>query len=137
MQVAIAASVASAFGNIMQGKAQDAQYQAQAMQALSQAHSNVIKSRQEELRYRDEGNAVLRNMANNLATVNARGAAGSINPFAGSTGNLMTNILSDGYLDFSINKDNAQLARENQTVIEKSAAHQAAIYLQAGKNKSV
>lgn len=132
-ELAIAASVVSAIGTMKQGAAQKAMYDAQAAQTMVQARSNVIKSRREALKYKQDGVAVLDKMRKTIATVSARGAAGSIDPFSGSTGNLQINIFDQGYLDFSINKDNTNMARENMNIIQKSAEYQAAIYRAAGK----
>ena len=131
--VAIAAAVVGAIGTMKQGAAQKAMYDAQATQTMVQARSNVIKSRREALKYKQDGVAVLDKMRKTIATVSARGAAGSIDPFSGSTGNLQINIFDQGYLDFSINKDNTNMARENMNIIQKSAEYQAGIYRAAGR----
>lgn len=122
-----------AIGTIRAGQAQAANYQAQAQQTLIQARSDVIKSRKEELNYKQKGVEILRAVNRNLATINARGAAGALDPFSGSTGNLMTVNLKEGYLDFSTEQDNAALAAENQNIIQASAEYQARIYRQAAK----
>ena len=132
-QLAVAASVVSAIGTMKSGSAQKAMYDAQAAQTMVQARSNVIKSRREALKYKQDGVAVLDKMRRTIATVSARGAAGSIDPFSGSTGNLQINIFDQGYLDYSINKDNTNMARENMNIIQKSAEYQAGIYRAAGK----
>ncbi len=132
-EVAVAAAVVGAIGTMKQGAAQKAMYDAQATQTLVQARSNVIKSRREALKYKQDGVAVLDKMRKTIATVSARGAAGSIDPFSGSTGNLQINIFDQGYLDFSINKDNTNMARENMNIIQKSAEYQAGIYRAAGR----
>lgn len=121
------------FSTIRAGQAQAANYKAQAQQTLIQARSDVIKSRKEELNYKQKGVEILRAVNRNLATINARGAAGALDPFSGSTGNLMTVNLKEGYLDFSTEKDNAALAAENQNIIQASAEYQARIYRQAAK----
>jgi len=122
-----------AFGTIRAGQAQAANYQAQAQQTLIQARSDVIRARKEELNYKQKGVEILRAVNRNLATINARGAAGALDPFSGSTGNLMTVNLKEGYLDFSTEQDNAALAAENQNIIQASAEYQARIYRQAAK----
>ena len=132
-EVAIAAAVVGAIGTMKQGAAQKAMYDAQATHTVVQARSNVIKSRREALKYKQDGVAVLDKMRKTIATVSTRGAAGSIDPFSGSTGNLQINIFDQGYLDFSINKDNTNMARENMNIIQKSAEYQAGIYRAAGK----
>jgi len=132
-EVAIAASLIQAFGTIQQGRATDAMYKAQAQQTLVQSRSQVLNSRQLELQHRENGVKVLEQMVKDQATINARGAAGALDPFSGSLGNLMTVNLDQGYQDFTVQKDNAFIESQNQTIIQKSAEHQAAIYRAAGK----
>lgn len=132
--VSMLGSVVKAVGAMRAASAQQAMYEAQAAQTMVQARSNVIKSRAEALKYKQEGVKTLNKIRKTIATVGARGAAGSIDPFSGSTGNLQVNIFDQGFLDFSINKDNTNIARENMTIIQKSAEYQAGIYRQAGKN---
>ena len=67
------------------------------------------------------------------ATINARGAANAINPFAGSTGNLMTVNLKEGFEDFATTKTNRLIAEDNMVIMQRSAERQAAIYGAAGK----
>lgn len=132
-ELALAAAVVGAIGSLKQGSAQKAMYDAQAAQTMVQARSNVIKSRAEALKYKQEGVRTLDKIRKTIATVGTRGAAGSIDPFSGSTGNLQVNIFDQGFRDFSINKDNTDIARANMTIIQKSAEYQAGIYRAAGK----
>ena len=99
-ELAIAASLVQAYGTIQQGKATDAMYKAQADQTLVQAKSQVLQSRQQELKHREDGIKVLEQMKRNAATINARASAGSLDPFSGSIGNLMTVNLDQGFQDF-------------------------------------
>ena len=132
-ELAIAASLVQAYGTIQQGKATDAMYKAQADQTLVQAKSQVLQSRQQELKHREDGIKVLEQMKRNAATINARAAAGSLDPFSGSIGNLMTVNLDQGFQDFTMTRDNRFIAQQNQIIIQKSAEHQAAQYRTAGK----
>lgn len=122
-----------AIGTIRAGQAQAANYRAQAQQTLIQARSDVIRSRKEELAHKNKGIEILKAVSRNLATINARGAAGALDPFSGSTGNLMTVNLQEGYLDYGTELDNQALARENQQIIQGSAEYQARIYREAAK----
>ncbi len=131
--LAIAGLGLQAVGTIRSGQAQAANYQAQAQQTLIQARSDVIRSRKEELNHKNKGVEILKAVGRNLATINARGAAGALDPFSGSTGNLMTVNLKEGYLDYGFELDNANLARENQKIIQGSAEYQARIYREAAK----
>lgn len=132
-ELAVAAAIIGAYGTIQQGKATDAMYKAQADQTLVQARSQVIQSRQQELAHREDGIKVLEQMKRNAATINARAAAGSLDPFSGSIGNLMTVNLDQGFQDFTMTRDNRFIAQQNQIIIQKSAEHQAAQYRTAGK----
>ena len=131
-ELAVAASLVQAYGTIKQGQATDAMYKAQADQTLVQARSQVLQSRQQELAHREDGIKVLEQMKRNAATINARAAAGSLDPFSGSIGNLMTVNLDQGFQDFTMTRDNRFIAQQNQIIIQKSAEHQAAQYRMAG-----
>ncbi len=133
-ELAIAASLVQAYGTLQQGKATDAMYKAQADQTLVQARSQVLQSRQQELAHREDGIKVLEQMKRNAATINARAAAGSLDPFSGSIGNLMTVNLDQGFQDFTMTRDNRFIAQQNQIIIQKSAEHQAAQFRAAGKS---
>ena len=132
-ELAVAAALVQAAGTIQQGKATDAMYKGQAQQTLVQARSQVLQSRQEALNHREDGIVVLEQMKKNAATINARAAAGSLDPFSGSLGNLMTVNLDQGFQDFTMTRDNRFIAEQNQIIIQKSAEHQAAQYRAAGK----
>ena len=132
-ELAVAAALVKAVGTIQQGKATDAMYKGQAQQTLVQARSQVLQSRQEALNHREDGIVVLEQMKKNAATINARAAAGSLDPFSGSLGNLMTVNLDQGFQDFTMTRDNRFIAEQNQVIIQKSAEHQAAQYRAAGK----
>ena len=131
--VAYAALAVSTISQVQAGAAQKSQYQQMARQTEIQARSDIIKSRQQELRYKEDGVAILRKINRNLATINSRGAAGALDPFSGSTGNLMTSNLNQGYIDFSLAQDNSDLARQNQNIIQGAASYQAGIYRAAGR----
>ena len=132
-ELAVAAALVGAYGTIQQGKATDAMYKGQAQQTLVQARSQVLQSRQEALNHREDGIVVLEQMKKNAATINARAAAGSLDPFSGSLGNLMTVNLDQGFQDFTMTRDNRFIAEQNQIIIQKSAEHQSAQYRAAGK----
>ena len=76
----------------------------QAQQAAIQARSAALSQRADTLKYRQDGVEVLKNLARNLGTVNARAAAGSIDPFSGSVDNLVTANLEKGLTDFYTSK---------------------------------
>ena len=121
MLVGAGSTAAGAASTIRAGNLQSAMYGAQADQTRAQGRSQVLKARQEALQHRRTG-----------ATINARGAANAINPFAGSTGNLMTVNLKEGFEDFSTTKTNRLIAEDNMVIMQKSAERQASIYRLAG-----
>jgi len=131
--VMVAGSLVSAMGQIRAGQAQKAMYQAQAQQAEIQGRSQALRARQEALAYRQEGIKALEDTRRNMATINARGAAGTLNPFAGSTGNLMTANLGEGVEDYFLALDNVAIAEANAEIARGAARFQAGIYQAAGK----
>lgn len=118
MELAIAAAVIGAVGQYQAGKAQEKIYQAQAQQ-------EEIKGRTEAIRARSEGVKTLDSIRRTMATINARGAAGAIDPFSGSAGSLQSYALREGYTEFDISQENAKLAAA-------SAGFQANIYRASG-----
>jgi len=118
MQLAIAAAVIGAIGQYQQGRAQEKIYQAQAQQ-------EEIKGRTEAIRARAEGVKTLDSIRRTMSTINARGAAGAIDPMSGSAGSLQTYALREGYTEFDISQENAKLAAA-------SAGFQANIYRASG-----
>jgi len=137
MLVGAGSTAAGAASTIRAGHLQSAMYGAQADQTRAQARSQVLKARQEALQHREKGLQVLDQMRRTGATINARGSANAINPFAGSTGNLMTVNLKEGFEDFSTTKTNRLIAEDNMVIMQKSAERQASIYgLAAGQAKS-
>lgn len=118
MELAILASVVGAIGQIKAGQQQEAIYQAQAQQ-------EEIKGRTEAIRAREEGVKTLDAIRRTMSTINARGAAGAIDPMSGSAGSLQTYALREGYTEFDISQENAKLAAA-------SAGFQANIYRASG-----
>ena len=83
--LAVASAVVGAFGQYKAGQAQQAMYK-------SQAVWNNIQAEQDALAYEQEGVNALKRTLKTVATITARGAAGNLNPWAGSTGNLLSLI---------------------------------------------
>ena len=132
MLVSAGSTAAGAASTIRAGHLQSAMYGAQADQTRAQGRSQVLKARQEALQHREKGLQVLDQMRRTGATINARGSANAINPFAGSTGNLMTVNLKEGFEEFSTTKTNRLIAEDNMVIMQKSAERQASIYKIAG-----
>ena len=114
------------------GQAQAKLYGAQARQAELQARAQVLRSRAEALNHMRNGVEVLKNVARNMATINARAAAGSIDPFSGSVQNLAMYNMGKGVADFYTTRENRQMAELNGKIIEASGAMQSAQYIAAG-----
>lgn len=131
--VAVAAAVVGGISSIRQGQAQQAMYNQQAQQASAQARSAVLSQRADTLKYKQDGVEVLKNLARNLATVNARAAAGSVDPFSGSVDNLVTANLEKGVTDFYMTRENQQISKQQAAILEASGNIQAAQYQFAGK----
>jgi len=123
------------FGAIQQmqmAKAQQQMYNMQAKQAEMQARANVLRTRAETLNHKRQGIEVLKKISSNLATINARAAAGSIDPFSGSVANLAIYNLGKGVTDFFTSKENQELMQLQGQVIEAGGAIQSAQYVAAG-----
>ena len=84
-----ATAIFSALNQMQAGRAAQAQFQAQAQMAEIQGRSERLRARQEAVQYKEAGTQHLVNVRRNLATINARAAAGSLDPFTGSIGTLM------------------------------------------------
>lgn len=120
--LAAGASAVSALGSIAAGRAQAASYRAQAKQA-------EIKGTQEALQYRQQGVEVLQRMNQNLATVNARAAAGSLDPFSGSPQSLKDYAAATGTEEYYLTEENAALSMATAEINSeqyRNAASQAA-----------
>lgn len=118
MELAVAAAVIGAYGQYQGGRTQEKLYQAQAQQVEIQGRTEAIRARQEGLK-------TLTSIQRTISTINARGAAGSIDPMSGSAGSLQTYALREGYTEFDISQENAKLA-------SASAGFQANIYRASG-----
>jgi len=118
--------------------------QAQAMASLRQATMQRMQTRSEVLKYREEGANTLEKVLANMATVNARAGAGSIDPFSGSAGALQMYALSKGSEEFGNIADSAIITQrsgeiqagvfeeEAQLTLDRGAA-QAALLRYQGK----
>lgn len=118
--IAIGSAVIGAFGSYQQGKAQQAMYRSQAMWT-------AIQGEQDAIAFEQKGVNTLKKTLRTLATITARAAAGNINPWAGSVGNLQDQVLNEGYIDFGISKMNASNKRF-------MSEFQANTYVSAGKS---
>ena len=77
MEIAIAAAVLGAYGDIQAGKAQQTQYNLQAQQT-------EVESQRKAIQYQQRSNDVLRRRLSANAALSARAYAGGVDPFSGS-----------------------------------------------------
>ena len=101
--MAAASSAVSAVGAIAAGESQRQTAYAQARQAELQAKSDA-------LRYKQQGIAVLEKTLATAATIRARAAAGSVDPFGGSALALTQYAFGKGVEEKIMTEDNAQIA---------------------------
>jgi hypothetical protein len=101
--MAAASSAVSAVGAIAAGESQRQTAYAQARQAELQAKSDALK-------YKQQGIAVLEKTLATAATIRARAAAGSVDPFGGSALALTQYAFGKGVEEKMMTEDNAQIA---------------------------
>jgi hypothetical protein len=117
--VAVALGAMGAAAQVQAGKTTAAGYMAQATQSRTQAKS-------EELKYKQQGVAVLDNILRTQAALTARAGAGGIDPFSGSAGALQQYALAQGA------KEN-YMARDNAIIVLRSGELQAQQYESAAR----
>lgn len=130
--IAVGAQVIGGFAQMQMGRAQQAMYNMQAQQATMQAKVQMLQARAETLNHKRQGIEVLKKVAENLASINARAAAGSVDPFSGSVQNLAVYNLGKGVTDFYTSKENQEMSQEQAKIIEAAGAMQSAQYIGAG-----
>ncbi len=113
------ASVASAVGAFASGGQQQAMYDAQAKQAQ-------LRAQADELKYKQQGVAVLQKTNMTAAAIAARAGAGSVDPFSGSAADLTSYAFGQGFGEFNLTQSNAALTREQ-------GVYQAGIYRRQGQ----
>jgi len=96
-------SAVSAIGSINQASAQADAYRLQATNA-------IIQGNQQSMEYQRQGIQVMRKVAETEATVRARGAAGGIDPFSGSAGQIADFAMTRGIDEYNWARENAQMA---------------------------
>jgi hypothetical protein len=116
----VGATAVGAYGTYQSGQQQQRLYNLRSQQA-------TLSSRQEMLREKQKGVQVLQKISATLAAVNARAAAGAMDPYSGTPGALREFALSEGMQDYTISRENAQL-------IEQIGILQSIDYKQAGAN---
>ena len=90
--IALGAAGLSAVAQLKSGQATAGGLRSQATQTRMQAKGEALK-------YKQQGVAVLDNILQTQATINARAGAGSIDPYSGSAGSLAIQALAKGALE--------------------------------------
>jgi len=116
--IAVAGAAVSAFGQMQAGKAQ-------ARGLAQQAALAQVQARGEALKYRQQGVETLKNIVRTNSTLNARAAAGGIDPFSGSAAGLAQFTQSEGAKEFFVTEDNQIIAREGGAIQAKLYMDQA------------
>jgi len=83
---------------------------AQASGLARQAAFRKVQARSEALKYRQQGAAVMDNILATKASINARAAAGGIDPFSGSANALALYAEKKGANELYITRDGEQIA---------------------------
>ena len=130
--IAVGGQVLSGIGQMQAGRAQQAMYNAQAQQSVMEAKNKVLQNRAEVLNHKKQGISVLQKLAQNLASINARAAAGSIDPFSGSVQNLAFFNVGKGAEDFFASTENQKILQAQSAIIEAGGFMQSAQYIGAG-----
>jgi hypothetical protein len=120
LAVGAGASVIGAYGTYQAGQQQQRLYNLRSQQA-------ALSSRQEMLREKQKGIQVLEKISATMAAVNARAAAGAMDPYSGTPSALRDFAFAEGMQDYTISRENAQL-------IEQIGILQSIDYKQAGAN---
>lgn len=100
--VGLGLSAVSAVGQVQAGYAQAKGLAAQATMRRTQAKSEALK-------YKQQGIAVLDNILRTDAAINARAAAGGIDPFSGSAGALSQYAMSKGAGEYYTTEEGAMI----------------------------
>ena len=117
--IALAGAAVAAYGQMQAGKA--------AAKGLGQqAAMEQVQAKGEALKYKKAGVDTLKRIVQTGATLNARAAAGGIDPFSGSADALRQYASSEGAQEYFVTSDNQIIAREG-------GALQASLYQQQAK----
>jgi len=118
--VSAVTTVVSAFSAFSGGQATGNYYDAQGQMAQ-------LQGRQQALAYRQQGVEALDRQIKLEAQINARGFAGGLDPFSGSTDKIAENNLASAVDEFD-------MSRQNAIIAEGMGGFQADIYKQAGRS---
>lgn len=118
--ISVVTSAMSAFSQYQAGRQTGNYYDAQGQMAQ-------LQGRQQALAYRQQGLEALDRQIKLEAQINARGFAGGLDPFSGSTANIVENNLTEAVEEFD-------MSRQNAAITEGMGGFQANIYEGAGRS---
>jgi len=101
--VQIVGTVLSAKAKMDEGKARRRQMQAEAAEAR-------LKGRRDALAYRQKAVEKLRQTRETMASITARSAAGTMDPFSGTSLSLTNYVAEVGYDDLNVLRENAEMS---------------------------
>jgi len=111
-------------------KMQAARSQAKGLAA--QATQARLQAKQESLKYKEQGVAVLNNILRTQSAITARAGAGSIDPFSGSAANLSRYALAEGVKEMYTIQDNELITLRGGEMQAGQYMRQARGVMQAG-----
>lgn len=125
-------SAVSAVGAISSASAQSDAYKLQATNAIIQGNAQSME-------YQRQGIQVMRKVAETEATVRARGAAGGIDPFSGSAGQIADLAMTRGLDEYEWARENAQNAifsgkANSAAMMSAASSAETAGYFNAGSS---
>jgi len=100
---------------------------AQAKGLAAQSTMARLQARQEALKYKQQGVAVLDNILRTKATITAKAGAGSIDPFSGNAAALTKNAMAQGAQEL-------YTVRNNQLIAIRGGEMQAGQYMSQAKS---
>jgi len=106
----------SIVSSLAQAKTQVAAGAVESRGLSQQAAVEQVRGRGESIKYKQQGVEVLKNIVRTNATLNARAAAGGIDPYSGSALGLSRFTESEGAMEYFVTQDNQIIAREGGTI---------------------
>ena len=110
---------------------------AQAKGLAAQSTMARLQAKQESLKYKQQGVAVLDNILRTKAAINARKAAGNVDPFSGSGLSLMNFAQATGTREYAMTENNALIALRSGEMQAGQYMTQATATMRAGMLQGV
>jgi hypothetical protein len=105
---------------------------AQAKGLAAQSTMARLQGKQEQLKYKQQGVAVLDNILRTKAAINARKAAGNVDPFSGSGAAMMQYAMATGTREYAMAENNALIALRSGEMQAGQYMTQATATMRAG-----